>query len=277
MPTGGAQRPYRNYSSWGEYSSPEVNPKSLVPILRYLGWHFGFQIFVRYIVSRYMPIFEGSFSKSYSFYYIKKISRFTKTALTPQILSGWIFWEFHDVRLDFLRIFGVKSQNRDFFFFLTIRNVGADLKFNEFSSKNPIFWVCFGCQWWFESWKIKKNEKKMFRGVFFTLNYIYVKYRVILFSGNQFLSIWLFFVTHQIVKIDGVFWLKNTPLILGGRNFKSAQTFWMVRKKKKSRFWDFIQKMRRKFRRRSWNSQNIDPGSIWRVRAVFVNLDIFFI
>ena len=59
--------------------------------------------------------------------------RSMKTALTFQILTGSIFWMLQRVRLNFLRIFGVKPQNRDFF--LTIQNVVADLKWVFFLQK----------------------------------------------------------------------------------------------------------------------------------------------
>ena len=78
-------------SMYTKLSYGEIKKKSPEPILRYFGRHFGLQIFMKTLVSRYKPIFEGSFSKSYSFYYIKKITRSTKTALTFQILPGSIF------------------------------------------------------------------------------------------------------------------------------------------------------------------------------------------
>ena len=103
--------------------------KSLPPIFFSGGHTEGLGFFPKNLVSRYRPFFVRYFFISFQNHCYSQNRGSVKSIFRPFPDLGTFFWWSEVVRLDFLKVLEVLSQNRDFADFGTYRPCFAFLKF----------------------------------------------------------------------------------------------------------------------------------------------------
>ena len=115
-----------------------------MPFLIFLGHTEGLGFFPKNLVSRYRPFFARYFFISFQNHCYSQNRGSEKSIFWPLTDLGTFFWWSEVVRLNFLKVLEVLSQNRDFADFGTYRPCFAFLKFRPPKSTPKSAWPPYG-------------------------------------------------------------------------------------------------------------------------------------